>query len=666
MSAPEREAASGRVGPSERRAAPDRLEASDRLTSADRPTSGGRVPTEPPAADRRATDLVLLRRFEPIFRFTRGEEFYPTDVEWYVHHSSLWVSHADGRRELLVPEGELDLDRLAAPRLTEPGAVLHLTFSDPLNLAQLSAFLLSEGVRNLRDPSNRFRADVARLARVGYASRFLDALFSLTLFLRGRVPGDSAAAALLACRHRPPTELHYPYYGRVVREAGWLVLQYWFFYPFNNWRSGFFGANDHEADWEMIGVYLEEDADDVRPAWVAYASHDFHGDDLRRAWDDRAELDRDGEHPVVYVAAGSHAAYFRRGEYVTEIEVPYLRHLTRPLGRLAGFWRRTLRQAGFEQVGPRPDLFRIPFVDYARGDGVAVGPGQDQGWTARLLDPLPAWAGRYRGLWGYFARDPAAGENAPSGPMYNRDGTVRRAWYDPVGWAGLDDVPTPTAEIDVARRRLDELEGRRTELDALIATDSAELQVLGVELAAIRGQRHLARRLDELESRVRALRGQLDAERRERAQSDLLRAALLARLDRLTSREPGGVTLPEERQAHIRILARPTSDADLRLRRVLEIWAATSIGLLLLATVALAAWAPERLLDGAIAMAGTFVLVEAAFQRRLARLVSGVAVGLAVVSLGVLVYEFFWELVVFAVVAAGLFILWENVRELRR
>ncbi|MDP8923619.1 MAG: hypothetical protein M3O34_12160, partial [Chloroflexota bacterium] len=159
-----------------------------------------RVAPGSPAVARHAAELALLRRFEPIFRFTRGEEFYPSDVEWYVRNSSLWVSYADGRRELLVPEGELDLERLAETRLTEPGAVLHLTFSDPLNLAQLSAFLLGEGVRHLRDPGNRFRADVARLARVGYVSRFLDALFSLTLFLRGRVPGDAAAAALLACR----------------------------------------------------------------------------------------------------------------------------------------------------------------------------------------------------------------------------------------------------------------------------------------------------------------------------------------------------------------------------------------------------------------------------------------------------------------------------------
>ena len=73
---------------------------------------------EAEAATQQTEDLALLRRYEPILRFTRGEEFYPTDVEWYVQESSLWISHSNGRRELLVPEGELDLERLAEQRPT--------------------------------------------------------------------------------------------------------------------------------------------------------------------------------------------------------------------------------------------------------------------------------------------------------------------------------------------------------------------------------------------------------------------------------------------------------------------------------------------------------------------------------------------------------------------
>ena len=43
-------------------------------------------------------------------------------------------------------------------------------------LPVVNLVVLEEEVRQIRDPRNRFRADVARLARVGYASRLLDAI----------------------------------------------------------------------------------------------------------------------------------------------------------------------------------------------------------------------------------------------------------------------------------------------------------------------------------------------------------------------------------------------------------------------------------------------------------------------------------------------------------
>ena len=57
-------------------------------------------------------------------------------------------------------------------------------------------------------------------------------------------------------------------YGRVLRTAGYTVLQYWYFYPFNDWRSTFYGVNDHEADWETISVYLVPDGGRRRGAGV--------------------------------------------------------------------------------------------------------------------------------------------------------------------------------------------------------------------------------------------------------------------------------------------------------------------------------------------------------------------------------------------------------------
>ncbi len=256
----------------------------------------------------------------------------------------------------------------------------------------------------------------------------------------------------------------YHYHGRVHRQDGWIVLQYWLFYAFNDWRSNFFGANNHEADWEKVFVYVSEsESGEIVPEWVAYAAHEETGDNLRRRWDD-PELERVGEHPVVYVCAGSHASRFFQGEYLTELAFPLPRVFARVRNALWSFWYRTLRQYSDEQYREKPyELFTIPFVDYGRGDGLSLGPGQDREWNPpRLLDhPLPSWVTGFRGLWGLYTRDPFEGEDAPAGPMYDRDKTISREWYDPAGWAGLDKVPTRAEELGAIAEQQAQIEARR-------------------------------------------------------------------------------------------------------------------------------------------------------------------------------------------------------------
>ena len=54
-----------------------------------------------------ATDVEILRAFEPIVRYTQGEKFFPMDVERYVRASSLWLYITDSTDEEVVPEGAL-------------------------------------------------------------------------------------------------------------------------------------------------------------------------------------------------------------------------------------------------------------------------------------------------------------------------------------------------------------------------------------------------------------------------------------------------------------------------------------------------------------------------------------------------------------------------------
>ena len=86
-------------------------------------------------------------------------------------------------------------------------------------------------------------------------------------------------------------------YAHVVGEDGFpgkLALQYWFFYPFNDFN------NTHEGDWEMIQLLF--DAPDARaaletePVEVGYSSHEGAE---RAAWDDE-KLELVGDRPVVY------------------------------------------------------------------------------------------------------------------------------------------------------------------------------------------------------------------------------------------------------------------------------------------------------------------------------------------------------------------------------
>ena len=610
---------------------------------------------------------ALLRRFEPVLRSTRGDKFYPMDVEPYVRACSLWVQRPGEAAVCVVRGGKLDLAQLAQQPLDEAGAVHFLKFTDEDDIGRDShgrrLKLFRRRAKDRRESTDAFRAGRGRLARVGYVSRFVDALYSIALLARGRVPGESAAAASVAYERIMAEQEHYRYHGRVLRQDGWIVLQYWLFYPFNDWRSGFFGANDHEADWEKVFVYLSEsEAGEINPEWVAYAAHNYTGDNLRRRWDDQ-EVEKVGEHPVIYVGAGSHASYYASGEYLTELTLPLPSPLARVAEAVRSFWKTRLGQYvrdGGEDDGP--GYFHIPFVDYARGDGLSVGEGGDKTWDPpRLItDPTPTWVSGYRGLWGLYARDPFEGEDAPAGPMYNRDKSVNRAWYDPVGWAGLDKVPPPTETLEAVLDRRADIVSRCAALRAEIEEKSRQIKKLGAEVAAMRDRSHLDAPYEEGTRRISELSGELDRLRARLATDE----AVSESLEEYAARLKAGERDPA--RAHISRAHRPASEDELRVSRVAEAWAAVSVSLMLISFVGIWMFEREHLISMLVVSIALFAFAEAGFRGRLVNLVSSANIGLAVVATLVIFYEFFWQLVVAAVLVVGLYVLWDNLRELRR
>jgi hypothetical protein len=370
-------------------------------------------------------------------------------------------------------------------------------------------------------------------------------------------------------------------------------------------------------------------------------------------------------HPVIFAGAGSHAAYFSPGEYLTEIELNAVAPLTRAANTVRRIWKRLMRETEATQeevarAASGADVLAIPFVDYARGDGLSIGPSQTETWdTPRLIDEQVGWVRAYRGLWGLFTQDPFAGEDAPAGPMYNRNGAVRRAWYDPVGWAGLDKVAPGAELLTVTRQRRQEIADRRAQLRLQVADKTARLRTLDVQAAAMRSQPHLRQGYLQTAAEIEKMAQEIDAMHAEIAEND----AVVDSLDRYASYlEQGGAG---SLRAHIRRAHAPAA-AQVVAGQIAEIWAAVSVTVLLVAFVFLFYFNPRFLPIWLASILAFFALIEASVRGTFTRLVGSLASALAIAGALVLLYEFFWWVAGAVILTLALYILWDNLRELLR
>lgn len=218
-----------------------------------------------PAAQamRASTQLALLRKYQPVTRFSSGELFTPTNVGAFVQNSHLLWQSSSGTFTV-APPGE------ASPTPASIGAVRDdqcaAGLRRPCWMLNEAGCSASAGVRaaTLACYQNRWQA--ASPARVVY--------------------------------------------GRVVHGSAGYALQYWYFYHLNPFQSHVVASRpasmwaEHEGDWQAITVILDPS---LRPVRVGYATHCLG---LRRSW---SATFRIGTHPVAHIARGSHAAWFGRG-----------------------------------------------------------------------------------------------------------------------------------------------------------------------------------------------------------------------------------------------------------------------------------------------------------------------------------------------------------------
>jgi hypothetical protein len=243
-----------------------------------------------------------------------------------------------------------------------------------------------------------------------------DPLTSVRAFA-ARVPGIEPGGA------RPVV------YGR--RAGEW--LQYWMFFAYQSQDRGLLRTGRHEGDWEMVQLRLRG----ARPVEAVYAQHSG-AESCPYGWVRRA----DGR-PVVYLARGSHAAYFVTG----------------------------LR----DRTWPDPN-------DEADGRGLRARPK-----LVRITEDSPAWM-RYRGRWGATRAGWVPGEmDSPRGPAFYPTDFVgghrqpQGRWSDPGGWAA-------------AARSCTRLDcNRRGECDGTETAMTAGLAGLGLVWALLFGTRRMRR-----------------------------------------------------------------------------------------------------------------------------------------------------------------------------
>jgi hypothetical protein len=98
--------------------------------------------------------------------------------------------------------------------------------------------------------------------------------------------------------HRPTV------YWRIAHQpsTGRIAIEYWFLYLYNDF------VDRHEADWEGVTVVV----DDGAPLGASFSQHQG------RTWSAWPATVPD-DHPVVYVAAGSHANYPAPGSYRVKV-----------------------------------------------------------------------------------------------------------------------------------------------------------------------------------------------------------------------------------------------------------------------------------------------------------------------------------------------------------
>jgi len=296
-----------------------------------------------------ATERDLSEKYLPILAYDTYETFFPTTVDFALAFSDIEVSNIKGPTH---PLGVRDVESRSRE------TYLDNVFGTHSDVAGITAKYLQVRDTNI-DGHNPFEP-------TAYSHVVLDSY---------RDPGGLDP-------------------GRLVR---FYVIQYWYYYPFNDGS-----LNSHEGDWEWIqvaipgievGGNLEPQA---QPKFMFFSQH-WRG--VTVSW---ADVEKAGDRPKAYVARGSHAFYpdpcpLRCGPYLVDVT------------------------DGRQDATPSFDLVAL-------GEKV-LQPGE-MGMHLREIGWLD-----FAGHWGEEGSDCFWGTSGPPGPVFwSCDGRRTIQWENPMQW----------------------------------------------------------------------------------------------------------------------------------------------------------------------------------------------------------------------------------------
>jgi cation transport ATPase len=181
-----------------------------------------------------------------------------------------------------------------------------------------------------------------------------------------------------------------------------------------------------------------------------------------------------------------------------------------------------------------------------------------------------------------------------------------------------------------------------------------------MDAEATRDRSHLSKLYETQTRHIEELSKEVETMRAELSEEEVLEESLRDHAKRLRNGERSPA------HAHMAHPVRPVSEAETHAGRVAQLWASISIAVVLVTLIGIFAYQRQHLLSALVFAIAVFAFIEAGFRRRLTRFIVSANIGLAIVGALVLLQHYFWQIIVLAVLSVGLYILWENLRELGR